>query len=84
MRSLKKHRRHMVIWSVLGVVAVIAVIAVVFVNQRSFGRLPRGERMERVKRSPHYRDGRFQNLHETVMIASDKGKAATGDGSACH
>ncbi|MEY8590424.1 MBL fold metallo-hydrolase [Butyricimonas hominis] len=77
MRSLKKHRRHMVIWSVLGVVAVIAVIAVVFVNQRSFGRLPRGERMERVKRSPHYRDGRFQNLHETVMIASDKGRVGT-------
>ena len=28
----------------------------------SFGRLPRGERLERIKQSPNYSDGQFQNL----------------------
>ncbi|MDR0389687.1 MAG: MBL fold metallo-hydrolase [Spirochaetaceae bacterium] len=28
----------------------------------SFGRTPRGERLERIKNSPNYHDGRFQNL----------------------
>lgn len=67
----------MVIWIVLGIVAVIAVAIVVFMNQPSFGRIPRGERLERIKRSPHYKDGQFRNLHETVMMTSDKGRVGT-------
>lgn len=67
----------MTIWIVLIVIAVVAVGIFVFVNQPSFGRLPRGERLERIKRSPHYRDGQFRNLHETVMMTSDKGRVGT-------
>lgn len=74
MRSLKRYRMRMIIWIVLVVIAVIVAGVLVFVNQPSFGRLPRGERLERIKRSPHYRDGQFQNLHETVMITSDNGR----------
>ena len=77
MESLKRHRIRMVIWIVLGIVAVIAVAIVVFMNQPSFGRIPRGERLERIKRSPHYKDGQFRNLHETVMMTSDKGRVGT-------
>ena len=39
----------------------------------SFGRAPRGERLERIKRSPNYRDGKFQNLHPTPTTTMEKG-----------
>jgi len=32
-----------------------------------FGAMPRGARAERLRRSPHYRDGAFHNTHETPM-----------------
>ena len=45
-----------------------------FINQPSFGRLPQGARLERIKRSPHYHDGQFNNLHPTQMMTSDEGR----------
>ena len=36
-----------------------------FLNQPQFGKVASGERLERIKRSPHYRDGKFQNLSPT-------------------
>lgn len=59
---------------ILAVLAVICIIVFFFINQPSFGRLPQGERLERVKRSPNYRDGQFHNLHQTLMMTSDKGR----------
>lgn len=43
-------------------------------SQAKFGQLPRGERLERIKRSPNYVDGEFRNLHETPVITSDKSR----------
>lgn len=57
----------------IAVIAVICISVFAFINQPSFGRLPQGERLERIKRSPHYRDGQFSNLHQTPVMASDKG-----------
>lgn len=34
-----------------------------------FGRLPSGARLDRIKRSPNYRDGQFQNLSVTPTLA---------------
>jgi L-ascorbate metabolism protein UlaG (beta-lactamase superfamily) len=39
-----------------------------FFNSPQFGKLPSGERLERIKRSPHYRDGEFQNLSHTSSL----------------
>ena len=50
-----------------------AVAGVAFVHRRSFGRLPRGGRSERIRRSPHFRGGAFRNLHYTPQLTSDKG-----------
>ena len=36
-----------------------------FMQQPKFGKLPSGERLERVKQSPNYRNGSFQNLSHT-------------------
>ena len=59
---------------IIAVIAVICISVFAFINQPSFGRLPQGERLERIKRSPHYHDGQFTNLHQTPMMTSDKGR----------
>lgn len=40
---------------------------------RAAGRAPRGERLEKVKRSPHYSGGQFQNASETPQMTSEDG-----------
>lgn len=44
-------------------------------NHPAFGRLPQGERLERIKRSPNYRDGKFHNIHLTPATTMKKGGA---------
>ena len=74
MRLIKSSRKRMVLWIVLSIVVVMAIVGIVFVNQPSFGRIPRGERLARIERSPNYRDGAFRNIHETPLMTSDKGR----------
>lgn len=45
-----------------------------FLNQKRFGRLPQGERLERIKRSPQYKEGEFRNRHFTRLMTSDKNR----------
>lgn len=52
----------MIVGIIVGIVAVAVIVGFVFVNQPSFGRAPQGERLERIKKSPHYKDGEFRNL----------------------
>lgn len=59
-KTKKRIKRTMII--ILSVAALLAITIAIFVNQPSFGRTPGGERKERVKNSPNYRDGKFQNL----------------------
>lgn len=46
-------------------IAVIALIVFLFLQQASFGTAPSGARLERIKKSPQYKDGAFQNQSET-------------------
>jgi len=73
MRKKAKSRikRFMII--ALSIIAALTVAVIIFINQPDFGKTPQGERLERVKKSPNYRDGKFQNIHETQQITSDKG-----------
>lgn len=41
----------------------VAVFA--FLQRPEFGKLPSGKRLERIKQSPNYRDGSFQNINHT-------------------
>lgn len=61
----------------LSIVVLLAAAGIAFVNQWSFGRLPRGERLERIRRSPNYHDGQFRNLHPTPQMTSGKGFAGS-------
>lgn len=49
------------------VILLIAGIAV-FMKQPLFGKLPSGHRLERIKLSPNYKDGEFQNLSHTPNL----------------
>jgi len=40
-------------------------------NQTQFGKAASGGRLERIKKSPNYKDGSFQNLNFTPVFAED-------------
>lgn len=46
----------------------IIVSIAIFINQPQFGKLPTGTELERVKHSSNYRDGKFQNIHDTPNL----------------
>lgn len=54
-----------IIYIVVGVVALFTLVVYLFMQQASFGKNPSGERIERIKKSKNYRDGAFQNIHNT-------------------
>ncbi len=56
----------------LSLVLLVAAATIIVLNQKQFGKMPSGERLERIKRSPNYRDGAFQNLSITPVMAEGK------------
>ncbi len=56
---------------IVGVVATVAVAAIVILRLPRFGRMPRGAGLERLQRSPNYRDGQFVNLSPTPMFTGE-------------
>lgn len=42
-------------------------------NQPRFGKLPEGDRLDRIQGSPNYRNGKFQNLIPTPKFSKDVG-----------
>ncbi len=62
-------------WTTLIILLIFTLPAILFFGQPAFGRLPRGERLQRIRRSPNYRDGQFRNLTPTRMMASGKSRA---------
>jgi L-ascorbate metabolism protein UlaG (beta-lactamase superfamily) len=55
----------------LSVLAAFSLMVYLFMLQAKFGALPSGERAERIKASPNFRDGKFQNLHHTPDLSED-------------
>lgn len=71
LKNKGKTKRIMVI--ILSVVAILAIVIFAFVNQKSFGKLPDGERKERIKGSLNYKDGKFRNQSDTPQLTGDDG-----------
>lgn len=46
-------------------IGIIAAVTYLFLQQASFGTAPSGARLERIKKSPQYKDGAFQNQSPT-------------------
>jgi L-ascorbate metabolism protein UlaG (beta-lactamase superfamily) len=51
------------------IVALLVLSIWLFMQHPKFGELPSGERLERIKKSPNYTNGQFQNIHHTPDIA---------------
>ena len=62
-------RRHFILGTLAGLGALVGG-AGLFVRQEKFGRAPSGARLERIKASPHYVNGRFVCL-EPVEVMND-------------
>lgn len=73
-----KKKKIMVTAIVLSVLFALGNIGLLFISQESFGRLPQGERLERIRKSPNYDISKkqFVNQEPTVTMTSDK--SATG------
>lgn len=53
------------------IVLALAIGTYLFLQQKSFGTNPEGERLQRIERSPNYRDGVFQNLSPTEVTLKE-------------
>lgn len=68
MRTLKKA---MILFCVL--IALLVVSGCFYMGQARFGRLPQGERLDRISQSPNYRDGIFHNREPIPQIVEGGG-----------
>jgi len=62
--------KNIMIW-IVAIIGVLVVATVIVINQPQFARNPRGARLERIKKSPQWRDGQFRNAHKTERITGD-------------
>ncbi len=60
-------------WVALSLAVILTAGVIVFLHSPRFGRVPHGERLERMSRSPRYSEGAFRNLSHTPQLTSDKG-----------
>ena len=49
----------------LFIIILIPTTLFIFIRQPKFGKLPTGERLEKIKRSPNYKNGAFQKQSKT-------------------
>lgn len=66
------------VYTLLILVAVLAISTVAVLHLPVFGAQPEGARLERMMRSPHYKDGEFHNLQPTVMMVGNKNESKWG------
>jgi L-ascorbate metabolism protein UlaG (beta-lactamase superfamily) len=53
------------------VLLLITMASTAYLNLPKFGKAPSGDRLERIKQSPNYRDGAFQNLSHTPALSEE-------------
>lgn len=49
----------------LAIIVLLVLTVFIFMQQSKFGKLPSGERLERIKKSPNYQKGSFKNISHT-------------------
>ncbi len=55
------------------IIAALGLVLFIYLQQAKFGRTPTGARATRIKQSPHYRAGKFQNLSHTPDLTEGVG-----------
>ena len=61
---------------ILIVVAVLFIGAYGYLHHPKFGKLPEGQSLEVIKKSPNYKNGEFTNLVPTPMLTEDRSRAS--------
>lgn len=64
MRILKK-----ILLSIVVTILVLSAAIYLFMQQASFGKIPSGQHLEKIKKSEHFNDNNFVNLSPTAMMA---------------
>jgi L-ascorbate metabolism protein UlaG (beta-lactamase superfamily) len=58
--------------NIIGVLFVLILIGgIIFMRQPQFGKKSSGERLERIRNSPNYKDGKFQNLSKNTDLGGE-------------
>ena len=57
--------------SILIIMGILTLSTMLYMGQSKFGKNPTGARLERIKKSPNYKDGQFQNLRYTPQLAEN-------------
>jgi len=52
----------------LSFIMMLGIAVFAYIQQPKFGKTPSGERLEKIKKSPHYKNGAFQNLSITPLM----------------
>lgn len=55
-------------YATASLLVLFSIAAFVILQQSQFGKLPSGERLDRIKKSPNYKDGSFQNQSITPVM----------------
>ena len=55
--------------TILTIVGVLLITTILYMQQDKFGKKPEGARLEEIKSSPNFQNGKFQNLHITPVLA---------------
>ena len=58
--------------ALLWIIVILVAGVLIFINQPFFGKAPSGARLERIKKSPNYRDDAFQNISITPNFSGDR------------
>ncbi|RZK39552.1 MAG: MBL fold metallo-hydrolase [Pedobacter sp.] len=54
--------------TITSILALLAAITLIYIQQAKFGKAPSGARLERMLKSPNYKDGKFHNRNHTPEI----------------
>jgi hypothetical protein len=65
-----------VLLALLIILILLFIMVVLYIQQPQFGSLPAGDRLEKIKKSPNYSDGQFQNLIPTTVLVNENSISA--------
>lgn len=54
---------------IISSLVLIGIVTFIVLRQPQFGKAPSGQLLERIKQSPHYKNGKFQNFSNTPTLA---------------
>lgn len=68
MKRVIKFLKRLFIGTII-LIATFVIVVLIYMQQPQFGKAPSGARLEKIKRSVHYKDGAFQNLTNTPALS---------------